>query len=359
MFVGKLESLRSELLRSIENASSLETLENIRVYSLGRQGKLTFLLKNLINLPSKQRKIQGKFINILYRDINKVLKKKIDSLNKYFLKRELLKESIDVTLPVYNSNVEGFIHPLSQTMYDMISSLVSLGFQVVEGPDIENDFYNFTALNFPLEHPARQEQDTFYIKNKDKTGNRYLMRTHTSPVQIRTMLENKPPIAIIVPGRVFRSDSDQTHTPVFHQIEGLLIDKDINMGHLKGVILDFCNNFFELSGLKFRFRPSYFPFTEPSAELDIGCDRSSKQLKLGGMKNWLEVLGCGMVHPNVLKNCGINSKEYQGFAFGMGVERFSMLKYEIADLRSFYESNLHWLRHYGFCVTKAFSLKCL
>ncbi|MCP4924117.1 MAG: phenylalanine--tRNA ligase subunit alpha [bacterium] len=354
-----LQSLRTQLLQGIEGASNLETLEEVRIHALGRQGELTQLLKGLGALPSDQRKVQGQAVNALRQEVEKNLSERRENLAQAGLEKRLAEESIDVTLPVRGERSEGFVHPLSQTMHEMISILGSLGFEVAEGPDVESDSHNFTALNFPEEHPARQDHDTFYMKSKDEAGNRYVMRTHTSPVQVRTMLENKPPIAIVAPGRVYRSDSDQTHTPVFHQIEGLWIAEDVHMGHLKGVLLEFCRRFFGVPDLELRFRPSYFPFTEPSAEVDVGCDRSGKRLKLGGTKDWLEVLGCGMVHPNVLRNCGVDPEKYQGFAFGMGVERFAMLKYGIPDLRAFYETDLRWLRHYGFGIAKAFAGKGL
>ena len=222
-----------------------------------------------------------------------------------------------------------------------------MGFRVAEGPHIEDDFYNFTALNIPQDHPARQEHDTFYLPEKPD-GTRKVLRTHTSPVQIRTMLTEKPPIRIIVPGRTFRFDHDATHSPMFHQVEGLVIDKKTHMGHLRGCLTEFCRAFFDVDDLPLRFRPSYFPFTEPSAEVDIGCRRSGGELKIGNYGEWLEILGCGMVHPKVLANCGIDPDEYQGFAFGMGIDRITMLKYGLPDLRIMYESDLRWLKHYGF-----------
>ena len=222
-----------------------------------------------------------------------------------------------------------------------------MGFTVAEGPDIEDDFHNFTALNIPPEHPARQEHDTFYLPERDD-GSRMVLRTHTSPVQIRTMQKTAPPIRIIVPGRTFRADSDATHSPMFHQVEGLVIDETTHMGHLKGTLIEFCRAVFGVEDLPVRFRPSYFPFTEPSAEVDIGCSRQDGQLKIGAGDEWLEILGCGMVHPKVLENCGIDPGRYQGFAFGVGVERIAMLKYGIPDLRPFFDSDLRWLRHYGF-----------
>jgi phenylalanyl-tRNA synthetase alpha chain len=251
-----------------------------------------------------------------------------------------------VTLPVEIGG-EGRVHPISQTTDELTAIFGEMGFRVAEGPHIEDDFYNFTALNIPPEHPARQEMDTFYLTEK-RDGSRKVLRTHTSPVQIRTMLAEKPPIRIIVPGRTFRSDHDATHSPMFHQVEGLVIDRSTHMGHLKGCLIEFCRAFFEMDDLPVRFRPSYFPFTEPSAEVDIGCSREGGGLKIGAGGDWLEILGSGMVHPKVLENCNIDPTIYQGFAFGMGIERIAMLKYGIPDLRAFYDSDLRWLRHYGF-----------
>ncbi len=251
-----------------------------------------------------------------------------------------------MTLPVTFAG-EGRIHPISQTIDEIVAIFGEMGFVVADGPHIEEDFYNFTALNIPPEHPARQEHDTFYLPER-ADGTRLVLRTHTSPVQIRTMLAQQPPIRIIVPGRTFRCDHDATHSPMFHQVEGLVIDRTTHMGHLKGCLIEFCRAFFGIDDLPVRFRPSYFPFTEPSAEVDIGCSRKGGRLEIGAGGDWLEILGSGMVHPKVLANCGIDPSEYQGFAFGMGIERMAMLKYGIPDLRAFYDSDLRWLRHYGF-----------
>ncbi|MDE1932262.1 MAG: phenylalanine--tRNA ligase subunit alpha, partial [Alphaproteobacteria bacterium] len=263
------------------------------------------------------------------------------------LNARLTQERVDVTLPV-DAATAGRIHPVSQTIDEIVAIFGAMGFVVAEGPHIEDDFHNFTALNIPPEHPARQEQDTFYLAATAADGSRKVLRTHTSPVQIRTMLRQKPPIRIIVPGRTFRSDHDATHSPMFHQVEGLIIDRATHMGHLKGCLIDFCRAYFGMADLPVRFRPSYFPFTEPSAEVDIGCSREGGGLKIGAGADWLEILGCGMVHPKVLRNCNIDPDTYQGFAFGMGIERIAMLKYGIPDLRTFYDSDLRWLRHYGF-----------
>jgi phenylalanyl-tRNA synthetase alpha chain len=242
---------------------------------------------------------------------------------------------------------EGRIHPISQTIEEMVAILSEMGFAVAEGPHIEDDFHNFGALNIPPEHPARQEHDTFYLP-PGKDGTQRVLRTHTSPVQVRTMTSQKPPIRVIAPGRTFRADYDATHSPMFHQIEGLLIDEATHMGHLKGCIIEFCRAFFEVDDLPVRFRPSFFPFTEPSVEIDIGCKRDANGIAIGRGADWLEIMGAGMVHPKVLQNCGIDPAKHQGFAFGLGIERAAMLKYGIPDLRTFYESDLRWLRHYGF-----------
>ncbi|NDH64454.1 MAG: phenylalanine--tRNA ligase subunit alpha, partial [Alphaproteobacteria bacterium] len=262
------------------------------------------------------------------------------------LDARLAAEKVDVTLPV-RPQAEGRIHPVSQVIDEITEIFAAMGFNVAEGPDIEDDFHNFTALNMPPEHPARQMQDTFYLPNRPD-GTRMVLRTHTSSVQIRTMMAGPPPHRIVVPGRTYRSDSDMTHTPMFHQIEGLVIDRTSHMGHLKGVLVEFCKAFFEVESVKFRFRPSYFPFTEPSAEVDIGCSRKGGELRIGEGDDWLEIMGCGMVHPKVLEHGGIDPSKYQGFAFGMGIDRIAMLKYGIPDLRPFFDADLRWLKNYGF-----------
>ncbi len=260
--------------------------------------------------------------------------------------QRLAGERVDVTLPARPES-EGRIHPVSQTIDEIVQIFGEMGFKVAEGPDIEDDFHNFTALNIPESHPARQMHDTFYLPEQ-ADGSRLVLRTHTSPVQIRHMRNNKPPIRIIAPGRTYRCDSDMTHSPMFHQVEGLVVDETTHMGHLKGCLIDFCRTYFGVAELPVRFRPSFFPFTEPSAELDIGCSRAGGELKIGQGSDWLEILGCGMVHPKVLSMSGIDPTRYQGFAFGMGIERIAMLKYGIPDLRTFYEADLRWLKHYGF-----------
>ncbi len=349
--MAEVEALRLKYLQQIQETSEVANLEAIRLAAFGKQGEITLLLKELGNCSPEDRKTKGALYNTLRTDISGAFEARKAILEAEALDEQLKKEKIDVTLPVAEIG-KGAIHPLSQAMFEALEILQDMGFVVAEGPEIEDDFHNFSALNIPAEHPARQEQDTFYFKPADD-GTQLLLRTHTSPVQVRTMQTLKPPIKIIVPGRVFRSDYDQTHTPTFHQIEGLYIDKEIHMGHLKGCLIEFCRRFFNAPDLPVRFRPGYFPFTEPSAEIDIGCGRKDGQLIIGGGDDWLEVLGSGMVHPNVLRNCGIDPNEWQGFAFGMGIERFAMLKYGIQDLRAFYEPDSRWIRHFGFSAFSA------
>ena len=331
---------KSAILEQIQQASSLDEIERLRIYYLGKKGLISSEMKSLSSLSIEEKKIKGQELNTFKSLFEKeVLSKKNDLENKV-LNEKLDKEKIDVTLPPRDFST-GKIHPISQTIYKVIEIFGSMGFSVKSGPDIESDFNNFTALNIPDHHPAREMQDTFYVDDK-------VLRTHTSPVQVRTMLNTKPPIRIIVPGRTYRSDYDATHTPMFHQVEGLLIDESSNLAHLKGCLIDFLKEFFEIKDLKYRFRPSYFPFTEPSAEMDIAFTRKDNIIKIGEGDEWLEILGCGMVNPKVLQNCSIDPSKYQGFAFGMGVERLSMLKYGITDLRTFFDSDFRWLSHYGF-----------
>jgi len=325
-------------------------LEALRIEALGKKGKVTELMKDLGQMDPESRKSFGQQVNELKNNVSFLLEERLAAMRASALEERLRTETIDITLPV-RPMPAGKIHPISQTVDELIAIFADMGFAVAEGPDIEDDFHNFTALNFPPEHPARAMHDTFYLPDAPgQTGldAKRLLRTHTSTVQIRTMQNQKPPIRIIVPGRTYRSDYDMTHTPMFHQLEGLVIDKAIHMGHLKGCLIDFCKAFFGVDDLPTRFRPSFFPFTEPSAEMDIGCSRKNGELKIGAGEGWLEILGCGMVHPNVLKNCGIDPDEYQGFAFGMGIERIAMLKYGIPDLRTFFEGDVRWLDHYGF-----------
>jgi phenylalanyl-tRNA synthetase alpha chain len=342
---------RKALLAEVAAAGSPEELEQVRVRLLGRNGVVTAAMRGLGGLAPAARRDAGARLNTLRDAVATAVEETGERLRRAALLERLAGERVDVTLPVLAGapgGVEpGHIHPISQTIDEIIAIFGEMGFRVAEGPHIEDDFHNFTALNIPPEHPARQEHDTFYLPER-ADGSRLVLRTHTSPVQIRTMMHEAPPLRIIVPGRTFRCDHDATHSPMFHQVEGLVIDRTTHMGHLKGCLIEFCRAFFDVEDLPVRFRPSYFPFTEPSAEVDIGCSRQGGELRIGAGGDWLEILGSGMVHPKVLQNCGIDPHEYQGFAFGMGIERVAMLKYGIPDLRTMYDSDLRWLRHYGF-----------
>ncbi len=340
-----LEQLESEMLAAVAAAAGLDSLESLRIAALGRKGSLTERMKALGGLPADQRRAAGQALNRLKTTVEQAIDARRSSLAAADLEARLVQEAIDVTLPA-RPQPAGRLHPVSQTVDECVAIFGEMGFTVAEGPDIENDFRNFTALNIPPEHPARQMHDTFYLPERDD-GSRLLLRTHTSPVQIRTMQSQEPPIRVIAPGRTYRCDSDATHTPMFHQVEALVVDETTHLGHLKGCIIDFCRAFFELPDLPVRFRPSHFPFTEPSMEVDIGCTRSRGELKIGG-DDWLEIMGSGMVHPNVLRAGGVDPDRYQGFAFGMGIDRIAMLKYGIPDLRTFFEADLRWLHHYGF-----------
>jgi phenylalanyl-tRNA synthetase alpha chain len=351
MVSENLDALRDDLLAGIESAGDLNALEQVRLAALGRQGSITERLKGLGKAAPEDRRALGQGLNAVKVAVTEAIEARKQVLKSGELDSRLVAERIDVTLPA-RPEASGRIHPISQTIDEMVAIFCEMGFTVAEGPHIETDFNNFTALNIPADHPARQEHDTFYLPLKED-GSRRVLRTHTSPVQIRTMIDMAPPIRIIVPGRTFRADYDATHSPMFHQIEGLVVDETTHMGHLKGCLIEFCRAFFGVDDLPARFRPSYFPFTEPSAEMDIGCSREGGGLTIGrskdsGAADWLEILGCGMINPRVLENCGIDSSRYQGFAFGLGIERAAMLKYGIPDLRTFYESDLRWLRHYGF-----------
>ena len=341
-----LEQLRHDALAALAAATSLDALEAQRVALLGKKGSVSGLMKSLGGMGPEERKVAGQQFNVLRDEITAALESRKLALEEAALAERLAKERVDVTLPV-RPETTGRIHPISQTIEEVIQIFGQMGFAVAEGPDIEDDFHNFTALNFPADHPARLMHDTFFLPER-ADGSRHVLRTHTSPVQIRTMLSQKPPIRVLIPGRTYRCDSDMTHTPMFHQIEGLVIDTKTTMAHLKGCLIEFVKTFFEVDDVPVRFRPSFFPFTEPSAEVDIGCSRAGGDLRIGAGADWLEILGCGMVHPNVLRHCGIDPDVYQGFAFGMGVERIAMLKYGIPDLRTFFDSDLRWLRHYGF-----------
>jgi len=343
-----MSQLQKQYRAFIQESSSLEALENHRLALLGKKGILTGLLKELGALSPEERSLRGAAMNALRDELTLAFAEKKQALEQELLAGRLKTEALDISLAA-TSSPEGRIHPLTQTFLEVIDIFASMGFSLVEGPEIEEDALNFDALNVPADHPARQDHDTFYMPHRPD-GTKMVLRTHTSPVQIREMLNGKPPFQIIAPGRVFRSDYDITHTPMFHQVEGLYIDRNIHMGHMKECLISFLRRFFETADLPVRMRPSYFPFTEPSAEVDIGCQRTKDSFKIGPGQDWLEILGCGMVHPKVLENCGIDPQEYQGFAFGMGLERITMLKYGISDLRMFFEGDLRWLRQYGFSV---------
>jgi phenylalanyl-tRNA synthetase alpha chain len=340
--------LEQQIHAAITAARDDAALEAVRVSSLGKNGSITALLKTLGALPPEERKTKGPLINGLKDRVNAALAARRDTLKNAALEARLNTESIDVTLPVREAPFEsGRVHPITQVVDELTAIFADMGFAVAEGPDIETDDYNFTKLNFPQDHPARDMHDTFFF-NPKPDGTRLLLRTHTSPVQVRTMLSQKPPIRVIIPGRTYRCDSDQTHTPMFHQVEGLVIDKTAHLGHLKWILEEFCKAFFEVDRVGMRFRPSFFPFTEPSLEVDIQCRRDKGEIRFGEGDDWLEILGCGMVHPNVLRNCGLDPDEYQGFAWGMGIDRIAMLKYGMPDLRAFFEADVRWLSHYGF-----------
>ena len=341
-----LHTLEERMLAGIETAGDLPALEQARIAALGKKSPLTQAMKGLGGLDIDARKEAGARLNQIKRRLADALDARRAALERTALDQRLATARVDVTLPP-RPEADGTIHPISQVLDELIAILADMGFRVVEGPDIEDDFHNFTALNIPPEHPARQMHDTFYF-GADEGGERMLLRTHTSPVQIRTMQAEPPPHRIIAPGRTYRCDYDMTHTPMFHQIEGLVIDESTHMGHLKGCLIDLVRAFFEVEDLPVRFRPSYFPFTEPSAEMDIGCSREGGGLRIGHGADWMEILGCGMVHPKVLEIVGLDPVRYQGFAFGLGVERPAMLKYGMPDLRSFFDADLRWLRHYGF-----------
>lgn len=344
--MSEFDALEKDLLDQVSGAKSQSDLEQVRIEALGKKGRVSALMKTLGGMTADERKEKGPLFNGLKDRVNQAILDHKSVLDEADLNQRLASERIDVTLPVAPL-LDGRIHPISQAIDEFSAIFADMGFAVAEGPEIETDEMNFTALNIPPEHPARQMHDTFYLEEKDD-GSRMVLRTHTSPVQIRTMLSEKPPHRIIAPGRVYRCDSDQTHTPMFHQVEGLVIDKETHMGHLKWVLEEFCKSYFEIDNVVMRFRPSHFPFTEPSMEVDIRCRREGGQILLGEGDDWLEILGCGMVHPKVLSYVGLDPDEYQGFAFGIGIDRMAMLKYGIPDLRAFFAADLRWLRHYGF-----------
>jgi phenylalanyl-tRNA synthetase alpha chain len=346
--MSDMKTLEPEILAAVAAASDEAALEAVRVAALGKSGAISALLKTLGGMTPEQRKEQGPLINGLKERVTDALTARRNVLAAAALDARLNTETVDVTLPVRETPAEsGRIHPVSQVIDELTTIFADMGFAVAEGPDIETDDLNFTKLNFPEGHPAREMHDTFYFGPK-ADGSRMLLRTHTSPVQIRTMMSQKPPIRVIIPGRTYRSDSDQTHTPMFHQVEGLVVDKSSHLGHMKWILREFCKAFFEVDDVKMRFRPSYFPFTEPSLEVDIQCRRTKDEVRFGEGEDWMEILGCGMVHPNVLRNCGLDPDVYQGFAWGMGIDRIAMLKYGIADLRQMFEADVRWLSHYGF-----------
>ncbi len=341
-----LDALETETLALVRGAVDEAALETVRVQALGKKGTISERMKTLGAMSPEERKSFGAALNVIKDKVMDALALKKSALADAALNERLATERIDITLPT-RPELKGTIHPVNQVWEEVVQIFGDLGFAVAEGPHIEDDFHNFDALNMPPDHPARQEHDTFYF-NEKPDGSRMVLRTHTSPVQIRTMLSQKPPIRIIAPGRTFRSDSDMTHTPMFNQVEALVIDETTHLGHLKWVLHEFCKAIFELDDVKMRFRASHFPFTEPSMEVDIQCSWKDGQVKLGEGDGWLEILGSGMVHPKVIKAGGLDPDKYQGFAFGIGMDRIAMLKYGIPDLRAFFESDLRWLRHYGF-----------
>ncbi len=344
----ELSTLQSETLSAISAASDEAALERVRVGALGKKGTISALLATLGKMSPDERKTQGAAINALKDHVNEALAARRAVLKSAARNAQLKAETVDVTLPARSAGIEtGRIHPISQVLDEATAIFADMGFSVAEGPDIETDDYNFTKLNFPLGHPAREMHDTFFFA-PNEAGERKLLRTHTSPVQVRTMLTQKPPIRVICPGRTYRCDADQTHTPMFHQVEGLVIDDSANLGQLKWVLEEFCRAFFEVPEVNMRFRPSFFPFTSPSMEVDIQCRRQGGEIRFGEGTDWLEILGCGMVHANVLRNCGIDPDVHQGFAWGIGIDRIAMLKYGMPDLRDFFEGDVRWLDHYGF-----------
>ena len=338
-----LSTLEQEIFSGFANIKSKTELENFKIEILGKKGKLSKLFQDLATIEKDKKKEFASEINILKSKVLDKFQNLTNQFDQEELEKKLQDQTVDVTLPGTN-RPQGKVHPVSQVIDELTSIFAELGFSVAEGPDVENEYNNFTALNTPPNHPARDMHDTFYL---DESKN-LLLRTHTSPVQIRTMLNGKPPFKIIAPGRTYRCDSDQTHTPMFHQLEGLYVDQNVTMADLRGCLDYFLKKFFEVDEIKMRFRPSHFPFTEPSAEVDIGYELKNGKITIGQGDKWLEILGCGMVHPNVLKNAKVDPSKYQGYAFGVGIDRLAMLKYGINDLRSFFESDVRWLEHFGF-----------
>ena len=337
--------LETEIKKASDKFTNIESINEFKIKFLGKKGIISLEMKELASLSGDERKQHAEKLNKIKDSVLEIIASKTEELNSEELEKKLNSETLDITLSTSKSY--GTIHPISQVIEEVITIFGDLDFFVAEGPEVETDYNNFTALNTSEHHPARQMHDTFYVET-ETDGMPNVLRTHTSPVQIRSMLRQKPPIRLIAPGKTFRCDNDQTHSPMFHQVEGLVIDQESNMSHLKGCLEIFLKTFFETDKLNMRFRPSHFPFTEPSAEVDIGYTKKGNQLIIGEGEDWLEILGCGMVHPNVLENVNINSNEYQGYAFGMGIERLAMLKYGISDLRTFFDSDLRWNKHYGF-----------
>jgi phenylalanyl-tRNA synthetase alpha chain len=347
--MSDLETLKDNLLAEVTAAGDEAAIEAVRVNALGKKGSISELLKTLGTMTPQERQTRGAAINALKTDVFAAITARKSDLKDAAIAERLARETVDISLPVRSSPVErGRIHPISQIIDEITAIFADMGFSIAEGPDIETDYYNFTALNFPEGHPAREMHDTFFF-NPDANGERKVLRTHTSPVQIRTMEAQKPPIRIIIPGKTYRQDSDATHSPMFHQVEGLVVDTKSNVANMRWILEEFCKTFFEVDDVTMRFRPSFFPFTEPSFEVDIQCDRSSGPIvKFGEGTDWMEILGCGMVHPNVLRAGGLDPDVYQGFAWGMGLDRIAMLKYGMPDLRNFFDADVRWMSHYGF-----------
>ena len=358
---AQIETLRAELSAAIAAADNEVALDAVRVAALGKKGSVSALLATLGSMAPEDRKSAGPAINGLKNEIAGLIEARSETLKGAALEARLKAETVDVTLPLKPApTARGRIHPISQTIDEITAIFSDMGFSIAEGPDIETDYFNFTALNFPEGHPAREMHDTFFMK-PGPDGVKKVLRTHTSPVQVRVMQKTNekpaapyitpamdPPIRVVMPGRTYRNDSDQTHTPMFHQVEGLVIDKSSHIGQLRWVLEEFLKAFFEVPSVTLRFRPSFFPFTEPSMEVDVQCDRSGSEVKIGEGSDWLEILGCGMVHPNVIRNAGLDPDVYQGFAWGIGIDRIAMLKYGMPDLRAFFDADQRWLDHYGF-----------
>jgi phenylalanyl-tRNA synthetase alpha chain len=358
---NQISTLRADLSAAISGAADETALDAVRVSALGKKGSVSALLASLGTMAPEERKSAGPAINGLKNEIAGLIEAKSAELKTAALDARLKAETVDITLPLQPApTARGRIHPISQTIDEITAIFSDMGFSIAEGPDIETDYYNFTALNFPEGHPAREMHDTFFMK-PGPDGIKKVLRTHTSPVQMRVMQRSNekpaasyitppldPPIRVVMPGRTYRNDSDQTHTPMFHQVEGLVIDKSSHIGQLRWVLEEFLKAYFEIPNVTLRFRPSFFPFTEPSMEVDVQCDRSGSEVRIGEGNDWLEILGCGMVHPNVIRNAGLDPDVYQGFAWGMGIDRIAMLKYGMPDLRAFFDADQRWLDHYGF-----------